>query len=453
MADNEDSHDAIWASMQTVVVRDCAPKQGLEVQKLAESSDSEDSEDTTSDESADLALETFKTEDVNQEDAVTFGDLLQGEAPSIQRGDTTKHEDEVELPNVETAQRQLEGIAVRRTAIAQISKKYAAKGQTTFKCQLEQQKTSPIPPSQLDPEAAQPPKALQAVTAQSPAQSASRHQPAAQEAPAETLMVSPVPSKAQLVQSALAEQHPVGEAPIKDEVSKACGSAELGPALRFGPPARPGKEEIADIMHRFKAGLNKFSAASQAGTCQEFKEEAQLKSAGSKSKSSEFSEQQLCFTDLCQESLDPGTSATGKSDEHTANASVDSTHDSQGGSSALSAMPPMKEVIKIDLLPSENSAASKYTPHLQVVSDDVHEEKSGCQSRSSATSALADKKHKSTGKVSHSQGVPVDPTKLEAGREKEKLRMEELWQQFLAGDDQPVGGDLPPPDLYYGSTG
>jgi len=147
MADNEDSHDAIWASMQTVVVRDCAPKQGLEVQKLAESSDSEDSEDTTSDESADLALETFKTEDVNQEDAVTFGDLLQGEAPSIQRGDTTKHEDEVELPNVETAQRQLEGIAVRRTAIAQISKKYAAKGQTTFKCQLEQQKNitdSPI---------------------------------------------------------------------------------------------------------------------------------------------------------------------------------------------------------------------------------------------------------------------------------------------------------------------
>jgi len=45
----------------------------------------------------------------------------------------------------------------------------------------------------------------------------------------------------------------------------------------------------------------------------------------------------------------------------------------------------------------------------------------------------------------------VSEERLRRGRAADESRREELWHQFLAGDDRPVGGDaLPPPELYYG---
>jgi len=44
----------------------------------------------------------------------------------------------------------------------------------------------------------------------------------------------------------------------------------------------------------------------------------------------------------------------------------------------------------------------------------------------------------------------LDSKKLKAGKEQEAKRSEELWHQFLAGDDMPVGSDaLPTPEQYF----
>lgn len=48
---------------------------------------------------------------------------------------------------------------------------------------------------------------------------------------------------------------------------------------------------------------------------------------------------------------------------------------------------------------------------------------------------------------------PFSQEKMLVGRDSDARLQEELWIQFLAGDDQPVGGDgLPPPELYYRSA-
>eukprot|EP00928_Gymnodinium_smaydae_P052910 TRINITY_DN37035_c0_g1_i1.p1 TRINITY_DN37035_c0_g1~~TRINITY_DN37035_c0_g1_i1.p1 ORF type:complete len:521 (+),score=86.38 TRINITY_DN37035_c0_g1_i1:146-1564(+) len=47
---------------------------------------------------------------------------------------------------------------------------------------------------------------------------------------------------------------------------------------------------------------------------------------------------------------------------------------------------------------------------------------------------------------------PVRPASVEAAQGADTLKEAELWQQFLAGSDLPVGADaLPPPELYYGT--
>lgn len=46
---------------------------------------------------------------------------------------------------------------------------------------------------------------------------------------------------------------------------------------------------------------------------------------------------------------------------------------------------------------------------------------------------------------------PIDNAKFQAGRREEESRREELWLEFLAGDNNPVGGHLlPSPESYHG---
>lgn len=48
---------------------------------------------------------------------------------------------------------------------------------------------------------------------------------------------------------------------------------------------------------------------------------------------------------------------------------------------------------------------------------------------------------------------PVSEKKFSEGLQRDAQVKEELWHQFLAGDDRPVGGDaLPPPDVFYANA-
>eukprot|EP00927_Polykrikos_kofoidii_P061751 TRINITY_DN56586_c0_g1_i1.p1 TRINITY_DN56586_c0_g1~~TRINITY_DN56586_c0_g1_i1.p1 ORF type:complete len:641 (-),score=125.95 TRINITY_DN56586_c0_g1_i1:275-2197(-) len=73
----------------------------------------------------------------------------------------------------------------------------------------------------------------------------------------------------------------------------------------------------------------------------------------------------------------------------------------------------------------------------------------GLNAREEAT-ALQAAKESAGGIAGASRPWPVSEECLRQGRLAEVSRQEDLWKNFLAGDDAPVGSDtLPPPEIYY----
>jgi len=458
----EESHEALWTSLSTVIVSDKthAPVKRCTVEDSSdsdcESSHSEsarpakhgttrekldpdqapDSDGSTSDSgsSAPCKVVDVEEESLNAKGGVTLADLLGGassdaaQQPSAAAVDSELRqggdEDGARLPSVKRAQKQLQEIMSRRSTISAISSKYSPA--MAAGCSKERTAATPPGPAQCPPAAPPMPKGAEVDCYQDKVDIASLG-----------------PSKVD-VAAPLTSEHAEAEGGAKTTRTGAVGAR---PVRMSGRSARPDRAQVSDVLRQLGAGLNGLGARSPA---------SQNRADGA-GQGVDVSEPlaACCITRAWEEAAPlqagnaaglPGTapaqsnrSATPLSDNFVG--IVDNS--SEELAAAKAAWPAEDAATSTGSSGSSapvSSVASRY-----LVSDEAAS--AACARESEQLRSARPGAGRLEGST---QAWPIETKKLQEGRKREESRKEELWHQFLAGNDDPVGSDLPSPESYHG---
>jgi len=456
----EESHEAIWTSMSAVIVGGgtwgaAKPKQSV----VEDSSDSEcesgpaedtrpegraatrrrrrpgrasDSDGSTSDSdsSAPCRVVDVAKGSVAAEDGITLADLLGGASldmeelssqPSAAIGVFAGDEGHMRLPSVERAQKQLQEIILRRSTINAISAKYSPASGVSRRS--EKKDIIPHGPLRYPPAPPVMSKIVEATCSHEDAGAALRSPPGS---PVAAPLSKEGPEAAESLRR-VDRRLPDGAGPRSGRV--------------YGPSARPDQAQVADVLRQLGAGLSGLGTRPKvlqgAVECSDPERVSVFAAASRRSSASEPAPTQADIantlagtgparcTSTVNPSLDDFVSIVDVSDQGLAGARSAWGEDSAAPVACGAADVPVVGV------------ASRY-----LVGDGDAREVGSCEGFRSRSATPYD---------GHPQVWPIDKEKFQAGRKREELRREELWLEFLAGNDDPVGGDLlPSPDSYHG---
>lgn len=409
-----------WDDIASVVIQDQAStsaRLGNSVSPPGAAISDSDSESTSEESSPEDGWQSWQQQDVLGDDVETEAeDLL-----AILPGGPGPEDQEVTLPSVEAAQRQLEDIRSRRDRILEISSRYQARltPQASSATALPSEVLLPKAEKQLswhnlkDLDLDQ--EAETATTAEAAALPDSRAAAYLAEA-ADDTSTAALPGSDALEPIATA-QDPQDSAAAHAAVKPVpLAVPAVAPEVRpvFGPPARPGKQQIMELLGQLKQGLGRFSDAAAA----------QDTTGGNTS--STVATAMLVSTATSHET---DTAAT-LSKQPTPCASL-------VGSSS---MPAGEQSSPPSSLP-ETGPISVPKPAADAASDESAAE---LNLKRLALEGV----HLQRPEMDTSQ--EVDAEKFRAGLTSDAATREELWRQFLPGSDAPVGGDhLPSPEEFY----
>mmetsp|Transcript_96047 Transcript_96047/g.266829 ORF Transcript_96047/g.266829 Transcript_96047/m.266829 type:complete len:497 (-) Transcript_96047:70-1560(-) len=445
----EVSHETLWTSMQTVIVHDST---GAQARKCAvedsSASDSEsstlahagptlcgparakqrakeasDSESSTSDSDGGTPCRVVDVESTDVKDGVTLADILDGgctnsnsKGPSIRLGITSEgalvgeasqegDTDEVRLPSIKKAQQQLHEILSRRSEIDAISSKYSPankagcpKAQTAVSLKISSECIT-LPPTVCTVDAT-----VQVATCAGTTRTGLPHG-------IETKMSSTVGAE---VANALP--------------GPSCGT--LPRSVRVcGPSARPDKAQVSDVMRQLGAGLGRLAAqpyavqhvAARVGltNCENYSQGTSGQDAGphvffgDKQNQTPISQQggPAPYSSPAERSCDDFTSIADAGDARMTGTTIHS-----GPRDARCA-----DDVAVSAGTAAACAAVSHTASRYLVSDGA---------ASHASSVPAEPARSIVPSGGNARAWPIDKEKLQAGRDQEQYRTEELWHQF-----------------------
>eukprot|EP00440_Ansanella_granifera_P032869 gb/GFBE01035660.1/.p1 GENE.gb/GFBE01035660.1/~~gb/GFBE01035660.1/.p1 ORF type:complete len:495 (+),score=85.20 gb/GFBE01035660.1/:1-1485(+) len=488
-AGDESPDESPWAAISAVTIQDTRHSPPTATAIVDDSSASE-TESSTSESEPDEAWKAWRepqgaaalVSDDLESSALSMNDLFPG-TEVVDAGD-----DDMPLPTVEEAQQQVQLILNRRERIRQLSAKYASNNdarsairEPELTATLQQSLQEPITESEATgvvKGACQSAASLGA----SPAQISADSEPKPGIAPAGSMSTA----RGQTSETCGAEkedlfQHtwhdlehiPTGDAALPEDVSCKVDTDELdsraatytlekpqllhtvvsssagkvledsrdkadrpesktsdvcrSPLPVFGPPARPSKTDMMDALGKLRNTLGQFKA-----------------NGGATLDSSK---------DASGHALDASRSGTAQKGA-TAPESVSSA-------SPVSASDPNQAPAAAAAAAAEGVGATHgATPEVELgpesTSDRARVEskqsEEGPRPQSSAVDRILSRLTRDgvLDGLDAEGSQPVNMSKLRAAMTNEPARREELWQQFLACDDAPVGGDfLPSPEDFY----
>jgi len=465
----EESHEALWTSMSTVIVcdktwarsRPCAvadssdsggetspagrarrtgrgsTRPAQERRRTEQASDS-DGSTSESDSGEPCRVVDVERESSSAKDGVTLADLLGGgtcpeaEDPparpsaaaeasprreALQGGD----EDQTFLPSVERAQKQLDEIISRRHVISAISSKYSPA--MPVGCFREKDSAPPAPARYPPP----PPPLPEGVEAKH-SRDDDDDPPLGHEVCLEAMPRIPE------CREATDDAKKAGQGPLT-----AVGEAR--PVRMSGPSARPDKTQISDVLRQLRAGLSGLGARPKAMQGLGGAEASEAVAPSSLRSKSESSEPAPPRPEGTASLTGEGPAKSSRSVEYPADDFTGIVDVDKPGLSGVRAAWAEETATCTSTGCSSAPVSSVASRYLASGDEGASEEPSGdkVQSRSA------------TPPEGYAQAWSVDKEKFEAGKRQEESRREELWHQFLAGNDNPVGGDfLPSPDSYHG---
>mmetsp|Transcript_85077 Transcript_85077/g.150437 ORF Transcript_85077/g.150437 Transcript_85077/m.150437 type:complete len:419 (-) Transcript_85077:66-1322(-) len=400
---------ADWASVAAVTINDSSPT--IPTGVIEDSSASESTSESEPGETWKAYQERRESDDEDPEiefggDALHLNDLFPG--ASVQGFE----EEDFALPSVEGAKEQLEQILMRKDRIQAISSKYfvaskaAADGQAKIHEVLGRQpaklmELSAAKKTSIDisaPNEGLPDLQNLSVARKDTTGSLdSRALTYLAEQSQQTLSSDSLELDScgkVLEQDASCEKiEPLAERPVHGPEPVKKEATASRPV--FGPPARPGKKEVADVLGQLRHGLRQLRAGDS---------EVERKATSS----------------------EPTKAALKPEEAQVSDASVMSSPSKETSLGSLAQV-----------------AEAKRPPA----------EKPGQQSKKDEQSASEQKLACSQDGTPGAEEMglqPVDAEKFRAGLASDALKREELWQQFLACNDSPVGGDmLPSPEDFY----